>query len=73
MNTEPQINNRMFRDTVIGVLLLIAAFAFAMIESAHPHSFQTTYVLIISALGSMALFVLYKAIRADRYRIDEAE
>lgn len=69
MNAEPEINNRLFRDTMIGVLLLIAAFAFALITGSHPHSFHITYIVIISVLGSSALFILYRAMREDRYRL----
>lgn len=72
MNTEPQINNRLFIDTIVGVLLLIAAFAFALIESRHPQSFHVPYIAIITILGSAALFILYRAMRADRYRLNKS-
>ena len=69
-DTNPQIDNGLFRDVVIGVLLLISAVVFSFAKYNYLKALQVPYLLAVGALGSAALLLLFKTFRKDKYRLN---
>ena len=72
MSTEPkQHDNRIFMDAIAGVLFLIAAFAYSLIHAASLQMLKTQFMIIPAVFVVAGVYLLYKAIRQDHYRLKQ--
>lgn len=69
--TETKTNNRLFRDTIIGVLLLIAALAGTLISVEYITAVKTLPLSITSLVAGAGFYTLYKTIKSDKERLEQ--
>ena len=70
MNTDSKLNNKIFKQAIIGVLLFIGAILFSVSNLGMFQTMQVPYLSITAILGTGSLFLLGKSIRDDKYRYD---
>ena len=70
MNTDNKLNNQVFKDAIVGVLLFIGAFAFSLSNQAQLKTMQAPYIAILAILTTGSLFLLGKSIKKDRIEIE---
>jgi hypothetical protein len=64
-------DNKLFIYAFTGVLLLIAAMAFALTNFSHIAMFERSSSLIVGILSFSAFSLLFKAIKNDRNRLNQ--
>ena len=69
---EPGItknHNNIFKYAFAGALLFIAAFGFTLANLSSILTLELSYMLISGILAAAAISLLYKAIKADKQRL----
>jgi hypothetical protein len=65
MQPEVTTNNNIFKYAFAGVLLFIAAFAFAVSNRSNIHGLSTT-TIVSAVMGIASLSLLTKAVKEER-------
>ena len=69
MNKEVQVSNIIFRDTVLGVLFLVAAMVLTFISPAATGIVRTGATILNAALAIGGIYFLQNAFKKDKYRL----
>lgn len=69
MNNEIQIHNNIFRDTVLGVLLIIAAIAMLVLNNSVAGLWHSLFLSLSIAMNAVGAFFLLKAFKKDKIRL----
>jgi len=69
MKNEVQIQNNIFRDTVFGVLLIIAAIAMLVLNNTVTGNWHSLFLSLGITMNAIGGFFLLKAFKKDRIRL----
>ena len=69
MNKEVQSHNTIFRDTVLGVLFLMAALVSTLLTGAYSGTLLTAFIVLNGSLAMGGAYLLQKAFKSDKHRL----
>jgi glucose uptake protein GlcU len=69
MKNEIQMHNNIFRDTVLGVLLVIAAIAMLVLNNAVAGTLHSLFLSLSVAMNVTGGLFLLKAFKKDKIRL----